>query len=50
MDNTAVEIKQMDEKAATMQELNDTFKSDLFESMDKNIPSKEIRSKIDYPG
>jgi len=38
-----VKIKQMDENGATTQELNDTFKSELFESMDKNIPSKEIR-------
>ena len=35
----------MDENGATTQELNDTFKSELSESMDKNIPSKEIRSK-----
>ena len=45
MDKTSMKIKQMDENGATTQELNDTFKSELSESMDKNIPSKEIRSK-----
>ena len=32
-----------------VQEMRDTFKKELFQSMDKHIPSKEIRSKNNLP-
>ena len=42
-------IKEEQQKGANVHQLWDTFKKDLFETMDKNIPNKEIRSRNSIP-
>ena len=39
----------MQDRGTNVQEMSDTFKKELFQSMDKHIPSKEIRSKNNLP-
>ncbi|MCS5550755.1 MAG: reverse transcriptase domain-containing protein [Gammaproteobacteria bacterium] len=42
-------VNDKDQQGADVQELWDTFKKNLFESMDKNIPNKEIKSRNTIP-
>ncbi|CAG2250433.1 unnamed protein product [Mytilus edulis] len=46
---TSTKIRQMQDREINAQEMSDTFKKELFKSMDKHIPSKEIRSKNNLP-
>ncbi|CAC5365169.1 unnamed protein product [Mytilus coruscus] len=46
---TSTKIRQMQDRGTNAQEMSDTFKKELFQSMDKHIPSKEIRSKNNLP-
>ena len=46
---TSTRIKQMYKQGSSVQEMSDTFKKELFQSMDKHIPTKEIRSKNSLP-
>ncbi|CAG2196522.1 unnamed protein product [Mytilus edulis] len=39
----------MYKQGSSVQEMSDTFKKELFQSMDKHIPAKEIRSKNSLP-
>ncbi|CAG2192837.1 unnamed protein product [Mytilus edulis] len=46
---TSTKIRHMQDRGTNVQEMSDTFKKELFQSMDKHIPSKEIRSKNNLP-
>ncbi|CAG2201695.1 unnamed protein product [Mytilus edulis] len=46
---TSTKLRHMQDRGTNVQEMSDTFKKELFQSMDKHIPSKEIRSKNNLP-
>ncbi|XP_063409089.1 uncharacterized protein LOC134692562 [Mytilus trossulus] len=49
LDTLSNKIRDMNHNNATVQELWDTFKYELYVNLDKNIPSKLIRSKASLP-
>ncbi|CAG2240290.1 unnamed protein product [Mytilus edulis] len=49
LDTLSTKSKDMNQNNATVQELWDTFKYELYVNLDKNIPSKLIRSKTSLP-